>query len=231
MEKLQESYLSAYVAISETLNQNSEAVNSILALKEAETDLNSLIATINSAASVNNEATNGKAETKETAKNLLAKVTFNVATALKTYAVKAKNTELKISSKVTLSGLKKMRDTDMPIKAKAILSYAQANLVNLVKYNITEMTLTNLTSLITNYELASGASNAGVGKRVASGKELDKLFTSVNSFLNETLDGLVDLTKESYPNFYDAYQTARKIKNTGLRHEKKEEESKAPVKQ
>jgi hypothetical protein len=231
MENLQESYLSAYVAISETIKQNSDAVESVEALGEAAEDLNNLIATIKNVALVNSEVTTGKVETKATAKDLLAQMTFKVATALRTYAVKAGNNELKQSCKISLSGLKKMRDIDLPIKAKAILSSAQGNSANLTKYGISEITLTNFTSLITNYENATGTSSASVGDRVASGKELDKLFLKVNSFLSETMDGLVDLTKEDYPNFYDAYKTARKVKNTGIRHEKKEAESKETVKQ
>jgi hypothetical protein len=63
-----------------------------------------------------------------------------------------------------------------------------------------------------------------ISVRVSAKIKLNKLIRTNSTLLKEELDGLVDIYRRKNPDFWNAYFTARKLVNYGVRHEKKEDD-------
>ncbi|NCQ19599.1 MAG: hypothetical protein GW805_14895, partial [Ignavibacteria bacterium] len=64
--------------------------------------------------------------------------------------------------------------------------------------------------------------------RSATRVALTKLFEKTDALLNEEADMLVEVVKESQPDFYNQYFAARVIKDLGGSHTKPADEDKTP---
>ncbi|HVN48033.1 MAG TPA: hypothetical protein VMU30_04345 [Bacteroidota bacterium] len=119
--------------------------------------------------------------------------------------------------------LRKLRDTALPDKAEEIAKLADANMPALAAANITADTITALRAKAAAYLDAIGARESSMGKRKGARTSMEEDFDEMDEILDEELDPAMELVRTSNPEFYNAYYALRPVKNTGVRHEKKDD--------
>lgn len=220
MTKRDENKITMLTGIDEILYQNESITSTIAAFAPAITGYRNILGRIGIAKIDREEASKGKAENKQIVrKNLEAKM-LKIGNALFAYASSIRNVELKAQTKVTKSGLTRMRDTDLLTKGESLLGFARANEDELRRNygaNIGEFA-----TQLSLYNHAIGQRESGESSRIAAGQELKNLLNEAMNYLTDNLDPLVALLKEEHSRFYDTYFEARDIKDIGIRHKKEE---------
>lgn len=125
-------------------------------------------------------------------------------------------------SNVTKTVLVKLRENDLVIKALAIKDALTANAALLADYLITPEKITNLANSITDFQNAADTKDTGFVNRVAAREKLDKLFDEADDLLLDQMDGMMEVFKNTDTDFYNAYFSARVIKDLGTRKVVKE---------
>jgi hypothetical protein len=112
--------------------------------------------------------------------------------------------------------------------ALQIFDLAQAHASELADYGYTPETLAAIGTAIEAFQNLIVKPMETIGARKQKTTNLKQLFASLNSTLFDKLDNLIVLFKDSHPDFYNEYRTARNIIQTSVRHKKSAaEESKA----
>jgi hypothetical protein len=112
--------------------------------------------------------------------------------------------------------------------ALQISDLAQAHASELTDYGYTPEKLTAIATAIETFRSLILKPRETIGVRKQKITNLKQLFASLNSTLYDKLDNLIVLFKDSHPDFYGEYRTARNLIQTSARHKKSvAEESKA----
>ena len=197
----------------EKVLDESASVITAQAFKDSVAEFKNLLKTISDKDNQYTTVSKGATAAKDDAEDDLIEALIKIAGGLYVFARKSKNENLKNTSKVTQSGLKKIRDTELLQKAKNILSNANDNISKLSPYGITSALITDLNSRITTYENTLGSKESKFAESKASRQELGSLFEDADDLLKEDLDTFVDMMKEGNKGFYNKYQAARIIKD------------------
>ena len=166
----------------------------------------------------------GKALDKQNAQGDVIDTLLKIAGVLYVLGKNQKNENLKALSSVTVSGLKKMRDNDILLKAKNILQNAKSNQAALKNLDTDiDADVAELDAGITNYENAMNTKEVKTTESHASREALNTAFIKADDILNEELDNLMEVIRKKIPDLYNQYKSARNIKDLGIRKSKTSE--------
>ena len=221
MNKAQENKLTMHESVDSLLNNNAEKTAEIPAFDVSITSFRADLAELKKKSLVYENATAGKSESKWSAEDDLIESLLPVASALNVIAMRNKNPELREIANVTETFLRRLRDTELVSKSKAVLAAGNENAAELVKFGITAERITDLGAKIDAYEKSIGGRESSVAERMGARQGVIELFAKVDDDLEE-LDNLMELVRTKYPDFYNEYQAARTVKETGVRHRKAE---------
>lgn len=219
MTKSEKNIFAMYKAVNAVLTGNATEVDKLPALKDSHTRFSNKITELGSKDTDYISKTDGKTISKTDAENELIENILPVVGGLQVFAKIIDNHELKVTTKVTVTDMKRMRDNELINKAKQIFDFANTNSAELVNYGITADTITQLNTLITNYEAALSDQGSSFAEKQAARKALTLLFDTADDILKDELDNLMELTRSNNPDFYNEYKAARVIKDLGIRHE------------
>lgn len=157
--------------------------------------------------------------------NLINKV-FELTSMLFLLAKKNNDEDLKAKVRFSLSDLKNLRDPELAVVAAGILALGLENAGNLETYGITGDKLTELDTLVTEYQQGLPAYRSSISQRKAANSELKIQITKALTIVKEDMDRLMVKYRISNPKFYAGYLNARKVIEYGTRHDKKEDDTK-----
>jgi hypothetical protein len=117
--------------------------------------------------------------------------------------------------------------------ARQILIYARENAPQLEECGINQTQITEFAASVETYYTLIVKPMDTIGEKKLRTTNLQQLFSTQNAILYDKLDAFITLYKDSNPNFYEEYQTARNIifQNEGKTPTQPEREIDIPAKQ
>ena len=221
MNKSESNKLSMFEAVIAVLKENAQKISSFTMLNSLSAEFQSEIEEIMNKDAELKTVFAGKTNAKDDAKENLVEMLVPLANALYVFAKRNGNAEMRFVANVNKTLLLKMRENDLTIKANTIKDYLNSNKSSLGDFLITDEKITTLTTKISEFQKSTDQRDSGFANRVAARESLDKLFDKADDLLNDEMDGLMEVFKTNESDFYNAYQTARVIKDLGYRKEKK----------
>ncbi|NQY80514.1 MAG: hypothetical protein HRT47_09400 [Candidatus Caenarcaniphilales bacterium] len=213
MDRKEKNRYVMFKAVEEVLLESKETVSSTPALSLVFKDFQKLLKEIPEVDNKYKLVSEGAAATKEKAEDDLIDALLAVAGVVHIFARRNDDEQLKIMTRLTNSGLKKMRDADLLQKAKAIAVLVEENLQKLNKFGLERDILKDLQMKIDDYENASDSKDAKFGQSKAARQELTEIFEQANEILNEELDTVMDFVKTKDTSLYNDYHATRLIKD------------------
>ena len=228
MNQNEENKSNMYNAVEAVFAANASIVAEVPALGEVHTDLQSLIAEIETTDGELMKTTEGKTSAKsKVIKELIASI-VPIASAASAYAMRKKLVELRAAVDYSENQLKHLTQIELPIKVKNIKEAAHAVLADLANYGMTQAKFDLVDAKLTALKSAVGKKDTGFTDHVAIRKTLSELFDKVDNLLREEADAIVEVLKETKLSFYNQYFAARVIKDLGGSHTKPEDEGTTP---
>ena len=112
------------------------------------------------------------------------------------------------------SDMKRSSDSNLVSICQVIRDNANANVTALGSYGVTAAMLTNLQTLITNFYTAIPKSRVQATGSGSTTRQLTALFKTLAESW-EKIDTLIEMVRTSHVNFYNEYQSVRRIIDTG----------------
>lgn len=229
MNKRMENKLTMYEGVNVLFRDNTATVDSIPTLKESVERFKTTLASIPLKVSEVNNASTGKAAVKNQLEDELVTLLLPIAAGLYISAKKQNNVELMEKVRITESGLRKYRDTDLANKATSIATFAEANTQSLVAACITDVMIAALKAKAQAYLTSVGARESSVAERMGARTSLEDLFYKIDELLEEEIDPAMELIRGTNTQFYNGYFALRVVKDTGVRHRPEQTPAPAPA--
>ncbi len=227
MQKKTENKIRMFQAVRQVLTKFIAIWQANLGFKEVADDFDNGLKAIDEIRAQTGTSTNGITNDKDVMHEDMVDSMMEISGPFGTMANRAGNQELKNSVSFTDSYLNSLPENELVQKGKDLAKLALDNKESLVKYNITEERITALDELAVKYERKIPEPRKTVSVRVSANVKLNQLIRNNSQLLKKELDGLADHYRRSNPDFWNAYFTARKVVDYGIRHEKKEEQKPA----
>lgn len=219
MNDVRENKLTMYEAVKTVLANNSAITGTIAALATAITSFTGFIDQIKAKEIERNSATQGNAQNKNDARELLKDEMMAVCGAIFSLGETTSDNTLKAEGNVSRSELSQMRDTALVTKAQTIKGVADANAAALVPFGVSAADITSLETRTTTFNGLIGVRVAGSSIQGAAGAQVEALFKKADKVLVNQIDKLMENFAKSETQFYDEYHLARQIIDLGVRHE------------
>ncbi len=218
MDKSHENKKTMYEAVATILNENSDKTTTVPAFADSITEFSNVMSEIEKKSAEVSDITTGKALAKSAAATTLIDGLVPMCAALFSMARKNNDTELKAKTDLSEYSFRRLRDTDLKAKAQEIIGLANANIANLAPFSVTQDKLTQLQTALDAYSNALGDRAGSVSQRIGANATLWDLFTQADEILQEEIDKHMEHLRADYPEFYEAYFNARRIRHEGIRH-------------
>jgi hypothetical protein len=214
MTNYQESKLSMYLATRDFMTANSTIMTTLPNFAANQTAFQGAITQIQASSTLQVFDKTGIAANKGGAKKTLIGLAVDTARKVTAYAKLNNNQTLLAEVNYSESELKRFPDTTLRDAAQGIYDRAQSNLAALATYGITAASQTALQNAITAYNTEVPKPRLGITERKQATMLLASLFKTADGAL-DNIDVTVEIVRNTQPNFYNGYKTARKIVVTG----------------
>ncbi len=184
----------------------------------AMTNLNSNMATLNSADTTRLASSVPFTETKAQAKANLIAATMLHAAAGRGYAASVNNTSLKTICSISESSLTKSADANLGNMCMNIYNAVQPFIGSMAAWSVNATTLTNLNTNITTFNGLVGTPVGQISVQNAAAMAIDAQIETIYGILRDTIDTLMEQYKVNHASFYNAYFAAREVHHTGTHH-------------
>lgn len=228
MNDRQENKLSMAKALKIILAENSTIVDTVVAFTTATTALGNSIDSIDGITQLQVKKIKGKAMDKGAAEELAISAALELTGPTQTYARTTNDNTLFEAMEYSPTSLRRLRDTVLVSTLTLIRDTVQGKLADLADYGVTAAMITTLTGAISAYNSLVGAPRAAVSDKTSATKALAAEFKNLDIVL-EKLDGLAELKKNTEPDFYNSYKSARVIVDNGSKSEPKTKEAPSPT--
>jgi hypothetical protein len=192
--------------------------NTNTAFTAAMTNLNSNMATLNSADTTRLASSVPFTETKAQAKANLIAATMLHAAAGKGYAASVNNTSLKATCSISESSLTKSADSNLGNMCMNIYNAVQPFIGSMAAWSVNATTLANLNTSITTFAGLVGTPVGQISVQNAAAMAIDAQIETIYGILRDTIDTLMAQYKVNHASFYNAYFAAREVHHTGTHH-------------
>lgn len=220
MNQSQSNKLSMLDAVAAVFTEFASKFTGYVALIAVKTELVELIVSIKQKDVDVKQAFAGKTSAKDLAKESLISALLPFTKKLFVFAKKTNNQEMKTLCHLNKSDFIRMRENDLETKANMIYKYLNDNKTSLADYMITDQNITDLQAKINTFKFTEDAKDTGFSSKVGGGKSLNELFDRSDELLGEDGDSLMEHYAETEKEFYDAYHSARVIKDLSYHQEK-----------
>lgn len=218
MHKKQENKLSSYHLTDDKLNLHNGIWAGIPAFSATKGVFSNKIVSIHSVNAIQQGIITGIATDKKDLKVTMIDATAAVAGNVKALASQTNNNELFDAVNYSHSDLMKVRDENIADICQTIHNHANTHLVALAPFGITAPVLTALQLAITAYVVKVQApGGAKIAKKTATAN-LRILFKDTDKLLDKELDPMMLQFKNTEPDFFKDYTSAREIIDLGATH-------------
>ena len=210
MKKNLSAKLNSYLSLQALLVGSKSTVAALPALEEAVDGLVDFILEINLNVKIQ-ASPSGAADAKRDALITLGDAAYSVAGSVLSYADKHHDLLLAAKVKFPRSGITAGSANAVVARCQGVIDAATENLAALGDHGVTTEKLKVLKQALKLYDAVRVLPRDAIGAAGAATKALDRIFPQVDRLLNNQMDRLVWQFRETTPDFYDKYQTARSI--------------------
>jgi len=157
----------------------------------------------------------GHAMDKEVTRNVVSTMAYKISSQLASYAKSINNNKLLKAVDYVFTDLSHQRDTTLTGACNILIKNATDHLEHLDDYGITEELLNQFRTSVDNYQLLVASPRVAVSGRKAAGGMLSRTIRETKLILKERLDVDAEYFRESNPEFYSFYKSARNIPDYG----------------
>jgi hypothetical protein len=212
MNDRQESKLTMYQKVSNACKKYASAYAGVSVFGQSVAQLDGNIADIVRKAQKQSDShSKGATAEKGKAFDRMAQLTVTTAKAVRVYAFKTGNAELLSRTGLTKSTLYGGYVMDAIIAAKNIAEEAAVHAADLPPYGVDEQQRNALSESIAQCELLLNKPAETRDERKLHTGSLKQLFAAADSTLYDELDPLIDLFRDTAPDFFTLYKTSRNV--------------------
>jgi hypothetical protein len=186
-----------------------------------------MVAKIPDAAVSADKTITGTTTTKNELRDELEEEVYLFSSPLLSIANYEKNSTMAKSISFSETKLSRIKEADLITTAKTVLNLAKANLKKLEDYSIKPDDAAKLEAMVTNFNEVQTSPRSETSTRAAARGSMDDIVNEAKMLLLSQIDLQMESIRRHDPEFYNAYQSARKIINVGIRHIKKKDPKKA----
>ena len=185
---------------------------------ECVADLLHLKTKIDTERSLIEKSTEGVTKAKRNAETALIRMAFSISAGLAAFAVRSKNEVLLAEVNFKKSDFELMRNNKLIATGRMLVAEAQKHTDVLSGYQVTPDDVAQLEAAIANFEALVPAPQRSIGDNKMKREDLDDLFKQANTLMRDVMDRMIVPYESKAPEFYRAYQNARKSVKLGIRH-------------
>ncbi len=217
MNKTDEEKLEMFDDVVDVLDTEKDIYTGVTSITAQRDNLKAISVEIKKNEATLKNSTIGKTESKYVSEDELIHDAVVVAGGIYAYAATAGLTDLQALSDLSIRDFKRMRDTDVPVKATSILEKAEELGEALLPYGITAALITELRDDISIYNEKVSDQGAGFVNKSTARATITALFKRGDIAVN-ILDKIMKQYQKSHTEFYTKYKTARNIWNKATKH-------------
>ncbi len=225
MNNRQENRLQMYYATRDVCRKQESLINEISLFSTAYNQFLVKINAIEDASRLQINPTTGLAVKKTQAKTDMVNSAIRIRNAMLLLATDLNDVVLKGKLTVSRSRLLRNRSTMAFQMCRIILDLVQGHAVQIGNYMISPEDIETFRTQITDYENLMNAPRGALITRKNITQQIQTLFKETDLILKEKLDHMVDMLRDSHPDFYYEYFSARMIIDVGHRYERKNEDT------
>lgn len=225
MTDKQENMYSMYVVLYGFLTNRMAVVLTIPAFKRAYDRLGAVIEQIKEVDSGRQTITSGKSDIKAKKKSELIEAIYNAASALYTYADETGKPDILNRVDKGESYYKRMRDSNLVLEAKNIVKLTVGIETELAEHGLSAEEIAHASSLAAEFEAAMKEMGTSEADGSTATKSVYQLIGDAKDLIDNQLSVHAAKFRTKNPEFYNGYSAVCKVINSGVRHDKKEEES------
>jgi hypothetical protein len=217
MNTPQENKLTMYVVVRDFLAANSTLTATLPAFAAGVTRFNTELTQLQSIALGSDAETKGLTADKAAKKETMARLTGDIASLLRAYALVEGDKVLEVAAATTYSDVIRARDTEAPDLAERIQQQAAASVGALADYGITVAETTALGTAIAAFRAVVTAPRAVIASGAVSTQDLETAFAKVDAELT-ILDRLNAFFRTANNSFFVGYESSRVIVDAAASH-------------
>jgi len=206
----QNNKLRAYLAVSAVLEKYKTVWQALVGFNKAVVEFDALLPEITDLVRIQSSRSGATTE-KGAALEALGNSAFEIAAAVRSFAVENEDHELAGRVDYSLTDIVAGRENAVAARCRDILVAANGVIDSLEDYGIVPAKLTKLKGKIDAYEALLPRPRQSIGASRAATKVLPARFSEADVLLGDRLDGLMPQFKDSAPDFYNEYFAARNI--------------------
>lgn len=222
MTDKQEDYFSMLIVLNALLINFITTVESIPAFKRALDLFTPLLEKIKQVDSGRGSITSGKTDIKGSVRSDLINAVTLAASALFTYAGEHNKPEILNRVDRPDSYYSRMRDSNLIMEATALLNLTKGIETDLVEHGLNADEITSLTTLADTYKKAIEEAGTSSVDGTSATANVYQLIGEAKFIVENKFDKHIKIFRKKNPEFYEKYWSARKVVETGIRHNKKD---------
>lgn len=218
MNSIETSKQTMYIATNSFLDLHATVLSPINNYKTYSSLFKSAYTTFSGFAETQSYNRKGITIAKNDARDVLVIAVCENASRLVAYGRFVQNKEIETGMSLSLSKLKKLKDSELRNVAQNVYNAGQTNLTALTPYGTTATTQTAFLAVLTNYVTYLPKPRLSTAAKRQNTIALKDAFAKVDNTLAD-IDALIDTIRFSNPSLYNEYYLARKIilnNGTGL---------------
>ena len=219
MKRFEENHLSMFKTVDIATENHASVIDAILPLKSARTELKKVIAKLGDAVKKQSTNVSGFTEEKKQRRIKMTDKSFVVGQLVSAFAIAKKMTALDADVNYSATDYNRMPDDIVGEICKKVYLKAKEYLADLADYGVTSAVLDELLELIDNYNSKTQLNKVTLEQKREQTKVINILVKEGKAILNDSFDKLMLIFKDSKPETYNAYLSARN--SMPKRHAKK----------
>jgi len=223
----QENKLSMYLTVMQITNYFPEAWQGYLPFRNQYSEFETLVDKIRAIRPLQETKITGVTKDKTALRYKAVDKAIEISEKVFAFASITENYKLKDRVAYTTTDLKRCRDTVANDFNQIIYTEASKYLNELAEYGVSQEDLDELKTLNDAYSAIVANPRQAITNRPKTTSYPNNYFKDADIILKERLDKLVNYFKNSSPDFWHQFKSARKIIDLGYRRKKKEEEAPA----
>ena len=202
-------------AVIAKLNANSAELAQVPAIAPALAKLSQCVQSIETKETERGDQSTGKLEVRDEAEDILVEALVQVSSSLTAFASSSNDTELYEKAKIKKSILHRLRDNELLLKAKSMLTLARQYVDQLVPFGTTAELIASFEQAITSFETAASGVDKSFSGRSGARLSVNDAFDEADAILKDQLDNLMESVKKVDLQLYNEYKVARVIHDLG----------------
>jgi hypothetical protein len=216
-------YMDMYNRVIFVCDNNTDIIQDLIPLDEAYQIFKPKVAHAKTVSNQISTESNGYAEHKDKVWHEMALTLEGLCAAVRAYAQKQNNIELRAQAKFSPSAFEEKRGTDAIALGRNLITLVNSQVANLADYKVTPAKITAATTMLDVLENLNPKPTGQRSVDKALREQLVKEIREINILLRQEMDDLVKTLKLTESLFVDEYFNARRIQRTGIRHQQPDE--------